>query len=634
MRPDEILGLPHLSWGFDNTPGLYLVTFELLFWLLVSVLTFVLLRWRPRFLEKAELRIGYFSRKTKLWLVGFGALVILVRTAMLPWVPVPAPAAHDEFSYLLASDTFASGRLTNPPTPFWRHFESFHINVLPTYQSMYYPAQGLALAVGQKLTRVPWVGVLLTTALMCSAIYWMLLGWLPPSWAWLGGAFSVVRYGIFSYWINSYFGGSVPALGGALVLGALPRLRRRIEIKSAIIFALGLLILANSRPLEGFLFSLPLFLGALLAIRASKNEGFTTKLKRLAPACVLLIAGFSWMLYYNWRGTGNPFLVPYVLNYNAYHVSKPFMYQGLRQIPTYTHEPMRAFYVFHEMGDVLRLKFDGPLYFIKQTASVYYGFYLWPLLLLVAPGIWAMWNTELRIVLISLLLVCAESFSQIWPAEAHYLSPVAGAAILIVLFSLRHIRSSNREVGPWISRAIVLVMALWMISPITEKLLNPFDLTLVHQKSNGVGIDSEYRGYELIPMEIRRARIEADLESRPGKHLVIVHHPYHDVPIIDWVYNGADLDRNKVVWARDMGYVKNRALIDHYHDRQVWYVDRGDLSSYIWPYDVPTTPWRLALESKTPLKNQSASLSSSEPIAGSVSLLAVSKSEQPTDSKQ
>ena len=61
---------------------------------------------------------------------------LLLRFAILPLCPIPLPFAPGDFSFLLASDTFASGRLTNPTPAMWMHFESIHITVLPTYMSM------------------------------------------------------------------------------------------------------------------------------------------------------------------------------------------------------------------------------------------------------------------------------------------------------------------------------------------------------------------------------------------------------------------------------------------------------------------------------------------------------------------
>src|SRR6266849_3733165 len=228
--------------------------------LLLTFLVGGLAVWKPatgdRFFRNMENLFSRLAvRKTRaVFLLFFATLT--VRLAVLPLLPLPVPGIHDEFSYLLMADTFVHGRLANPPHPMWVSFETFHVNWHPTYSSMYPPAQGFILALGQLLGN-PWIGVLLSNAFMCVAIFWALQAWMPSRWAFLAAGFAALKFGITSYWVNSYWGGATAAIGGALVLGGLGRLRRGARARDAILLGLGAAILANSRPYEGLFFCVP-----------------------------------------------------------------------------------------------------------------------------------------------------------------------------------------------------------------------------------------------------------------------------------------------------------------------------------------------------------------------------------------
>jgi hypothetical protein len=601
MRHDEFLGLLH----YLLVPGQLLTphwpgVWEMAFWAIVLVLTVVLVHFQPRWMVRAEDTFRRISQHRGACVWAIGGAVLAIRTLLLPLVPVPIPVFHDEFSFLVGADTFAFGRLTNPPHPLWVHFETFHVNMQPTYQSMYPPAQGLVLALGQKLTGEPWIGVLLSVAVMCSVFCWMLQGWMAPQWALLGGLFAVARYGIFSYWINSYFGGAVAAIGGALLLGSLPRLRRRLSLQQGLVFVLGLVILANSRPFEGFLFALPFLFAVVWMVLRSAMPRRRLLGQIVLPCLLLLGLAVAWMLYYNWRGTGNPLQMPYVLNQVTYHISKPFFFQKPYPIPHYRHPEMRAFYMYHEFPDVVAARNSWGMQALMEIKFFcYYSFLVWPLLLLFIPGlILAAADRELRIVFLAIVVLLMGLTMQIWPAHGHYAAPAAGAVILILLTGLRQLRKAAVEdpaalptrsqrwfpslhhawvnwISPncvWLSRAIVLGVFLWMLVPIADRLWNPYALP-----------DYQISDLTTVPLEIERARIEAQLSRLPGRQLVLVHFHKRDVPSVEWIYNRADIDNSKVVWARDMGPEANQELLRYYANRNVWYVDRTG-GSLVIPY--------------------------------------------------
>jgi hypothetical protein len=84
-----------------------------------------------------------------------------------------------------------------------------------------------------------------------------------------------------------------------------------------------------------------------------------------------------------------------------------------------------------------------------------------------------------------------------------------------------------------------------------------------------------------------RARIEAQLQQLPGKELVIVRYTPEHNPLDEWVYNAADIDGSKVVWAREMDAVDNLELFHYYPDRKVWLAEPDAQPASVSPYPVP-----------------------------------------------
>jgi hypothetical protein len=220
-----------------------------------------------------------------------GAFALALRAIVLPIEPVPIPRGHDEFSYLLQADTFLHGRLANPTHPMWEHFETFHVDQVPTYASMYPPLPGLVLAAGQLLLRTPFGGVWIGVEVMCAALCWALRGWFSPGWAMLAAVIAAIRLGTFTYWGDRYWGGALSAIGGAMLFGALPRLIRTSRARDGFLAALGVVILANTRPYEGAVFSAAVALVALWHVRKLRLRAI------LPPVCAVLVCAGATIAY-------------------------------------------------------------------------------------------------------------------------------------------------------------------------------------------------------------------------------------------------------------------------------------------------------------------------------------------------
>ncbi len=521
------------------------------------------------YFDRIEKAFAQLARRRNLAVLVVGSTAALSRLAILPFCPMPLPFVPDDFSFLLAADTFASGRLANPTPAMWPYFESIHISMRPTYMSMYFPGQGLVLAAAQTLTGEPWLGVLCMSALMCAAICWTLQAWLPSGWALLGGMVAILRLGLFSCWINSYHtAGMMAALGGALCLGALPRLLRSAQPRYSLLLALGVVILAMTRPYEGVLLCLPIAVALVRwYVKERPRKAMVIRVS-LVPLVMLLAAGV-WMGYYNDRVFGSPWTLPYTVNRNTYAIAPYFVWQSARVEPAYQHPMMRRFYYDNELAALQEIQ--GVRGFVQQTllksmrgVLFFSGIALLPPLLMLRR---VLLDRRTRFLLVCMAVMAAGMVLQVF-LLAYYLAPFTAAFYVLGLQAMRHLRVlkiNGLRIGVGLVR---MMIALCIVLCGVRLLASPLHIAMPEWPA--ASWNFSWWGPSEFGRE--RAQIEASLERMVGQQLAIVRYSADHNPLDEWVYNAADLEKSKVIWAREMNAEQTRALIQHYRARQVWLV--------------------------------------------------------------
>ena len=504
------------------------------------------------------------------------ALALIGRALVLPWVGIPQPRINDEYSYLLMADTFAHFRLTNPTPPGWQHFETFHVNLKPTYHSKYPIAQGLVLSVGEIVFHQPWIGIYLITAFLCGAICWSLQALVSPEWALVGGLLATFRIAFFSYWMNSYWGGSVPALGGALALGAVVRLfadykSKRNRALYASLFAASLLLLATSRPYEGLAFSLPLLCyfgykiihGMLLQERQYASV--------LVPVVTIGLAGVALIAYYNHRTTGHSLLMPYVLNERTYSELPLFLGQHV-EVNSPARDPVFARYYIVEAEEHEYEKTKSPSGILSLEilrSWLNWFFYVGPALsvpvligFLVAFHQRRLW-IALAVAFTTQLAVALCIFTQ-----PHYFSPATVAIYVFAAAGLCHFWKHGSG-----ERAFVIAVCL---------------TTVVVSLGRQTGSSAMNASFTFPNV---RNLVAQQLEYQPGKQLVLVSYDMnHHYPGDELVHNGADFSSEKILWARSKGPGKDSDLCSAYSDRTFWSVTTDDKTFSLRPLDICSSP--------------------------------------------
>jgi hypothetical protein len=363
----------------------------------------------------------------------------------------------------------------------------------------------------------------------------------------LGGLFVAFHHGLQFYWQN-YWNGSVALLGGALLYGALPRIWRRPRVRSALVLAAGMVLLANNRPFSGLVACLPVAVALFAKLVGRQRPPLSESLgKLILPAALALALAAGGMAYYNSRVTGDPLTLPYQAHSARYAHTPLFLWQKPRPAPVYRHAVLKEFYLGWQAEGYLAQQ--SPLEAFKRKRKNLY-FFVTPLLMVPLVTLpWMLRSRRTRFAAGAALLVFAASLT-VSGTHAHYIAPIAPLLFLLVVQGLRQMNLwewRGRARGP----ALLLAVAVFQV------LIFALAFTL-------------YVSQEPPAWAVQRARIQAELERTPGKHLVIARYSSDHSPHEEWVSNEADIDAAKVVWARAMGPAKDRELFEYFEGRRLW----------------------------------------------------------------
>lgn len=334
---------------------------------------------------------------------------------------------------------------------------------------------------------------------------------------------------------------------------------------------LGLVMMANSRPYEGFVFSIAVGVGVIFWMRNRRLPSWhRLAVNFVLPAVLVLMIAGSGMGYYYWRVTGSPLRMTYKVNRETYAVVPYFIFFSKRAVPEYHHAVMRDYYAGWEVDQYNEARtVRGFIHRTWTKVAQLWRFFVGPaftLPLLAFP--WIFRERRVKLALVACAVFSLGCLIETW-TFAHYVAPAMGLFYILMVQCLRHLnlwRHKGRRTGQLLVRSVPIVCVGMIVLRLA-------------------GIIAH------APMEppwpvgnLDRIAVIDKLSKIPGDHLIVVRYgPNHNVDR-DWIYNDPDIDRSRIVWARDMGRRENEELLQYYHNRHAWLMSGDESPPILEPY--------------------------------------------------
>jgi hypothetical protein len=330
--------------------------------------------------------------------------------------------------------------------------------------------------------------------------------------------------------------------------------------RDAIPLGVGLGLHLLIRPFESvfLLLCVALYLAPMLRMPDGKKT-----LQRVAPvvaACLAVALGITAMQ--NQSVTGHWTTLPYQLSQYQYGVPASLTFQA-NQVPHAALTPQQ------ELGYKSQLAFRGSgpetwgsyLTRLEYRVRYYRFFFLPPLYLAILAFVPSM--RQRRFAWVGLTLVLFALGTNFFPAfQLHYVAAVTCLFVLVGVVGLQQIHRWSPEAAQLLLFLCIAHFVFWY----GMHVLDTEDFSMA-ARSYETWDAINHRNPE------RRIVVNEQIAKIPGRVLIFVRYWPQHIFQEEWVYNEADIDGARVVWARDLGEPENEKLRHYYSDRTVWLLE-------------------------------------------------------------